>query len=78
MVQAMVDIPKEANQILNIVKARHNLKTKSAAIALVVRAYGANLLEPNLRPSYVEKLASLSLEKGIPFKDINGLKKLIE
>ncbi|MCX6801142.1 MAG: DUF2683 family protein [Candidatus Diapherotrites archaeon] len=78
MVQAMVDIPKEANQILNIVKARHNLKTKSDAISLVVKEYGANLLESNLRPDYLEKLANFEAEKGVAFKNIGGLKKLIE
>jgi len=35
MVNAMINISKQANQILNIVKARHNLKDKSAAIEFV-------------------------------------------
>jgi hypothetical protein len=78
MVQAMVEIPKEANQILNIVKARHNLKTKSEAISLVVIEYGSRLLEPELRPEYLEKLSKLNKEKGISFKSIGGLRKLIE
>ena len=36
MIQAMIEIPEEANQILNIVKARYNLRTKSEAIAKIV------------------------------------------
>ncbi len=78
MVQAMVEIPKEANQILNIVKARHNLKTKSEAISLVVIEYGSMLLEHKLRPEYLEKLSKLNKEKGIHFKNISELRKLIE
>ena len=40
MVQAMIDIPEKANHILNIVKARYNLKTKSEAIAKIVMEHG--------------------------------------
>lgn len=78
MVQAMIEIPEEANQILNIVKAKHNLKTKSDAISLVVIEYGSRLLEPELKPEYLEKLSKLEKEKGIPFKNIGELKKLIK
>ena len=56
MVQAMISITEEANQILNIVKAKHNLNDKSQAIDFVVKEYGKDLLEPRLRPEYVEKL----------------------
>ncbi|MFH1249197.1 MAG: DUF2683 family protein [archaeon] len=78
MVQAMIEIPKEANQILNIVKARYNLKTKSEAITKIVIECGANILEPELRPEYLEKLQLLEKEKGINFNNINQLRKIIE
>ena len=78
MVQAMVEIPDKANQILNIVKAKHNLKTKSEAISLVVMEYGSNLLEPQLKPEYLKKLSKLEKEKGVPFKSIGELRKLVE
>ena len=76
--QAMVDISNEANQVLNIVKARHNLRTKSEAISLVVLEYGSRLLEPELRPDYIVKLKSLGEEKGIPFRGISELRKMVE
>ena len=60
MVQAMIEIPKEANHILNIVKARYNLKTKSEAIAKIVLECGANIIEPELRPEYKIKLAKIT------------------
>lgn len=78
MVNAMIDISKQANQILNIVKARHNLKDKSDAIEYVTLAYGEDLLEPKLRPEYVNKLQRIKKEKGIRFKSIQELRKHIE
>jgi len=78
MVQAMIDISEEANHILNIVKARYNLKTKSEAIAKIVLECGGNMLEPGLRPEYLEKLQKLEKEKGIGFKNISELRRIIE
>ncbi len=78
MVQAMIDIPAEANQILNIVKARHNLRTKSEAITRIAIEYGTKMLEPEVKPVYLKKFDSLSAEKGIPFKNMAELRKLIE
>jgi len=78
MVQAMIEIPKEVNQILNIVKARYNLRTKSEAIARIVIECGGNILEPELRPEYLEKLKRIEKEKGISFKNIAELRKIIE
>ena len=74
----MIEIPKEVNQILNIVKAKHNLKTKSEAIARIVAEYGTQLLEPELRPEYVKKLEKIEKEKGLQFKNISELRKIIE
>ena len=74
----MIEIPEEANQILNIVKARYNLKTKSEAIAKIVIECGGSILEPELRPEYLEKLQKIEREKGIKFKNISELRKIIE
>ena len=74
----MIEIPEEANHILNIVKARYNLKTKSEAIAKIVIEFGANIIEPELRPEYLGKLKKLEKEKGISFKNLAELRKIIE
>ncbi|MBU4492046.1 MAG: DUF2683 family protein [Euryarchaeota archaeon] len=50
MVKAIVNISEKANKLLNIVKAKHGLRTKSEAINIVVSEYGKSLLEPELRP----------------------------
>jgi len=75
----MINIPKEANHILNIVKARDNLKTKSQAIAKIVINYGASILEPEIRPEYLDKLKRIEQEGySKTFSSIKELKKGIE
>ena len=77
MVQAMIDISKQTNQILNIVKAKHNLKDKSKAIERVVLDYGAGMLEPELRPEFIEKMKQIQHEPTVKIKDFKrhfGLK----
>ena len=69
MVQAMVNISKNANQILNIVKARHNLKDKSEAIERVVIEYGEDFLEPELRPEFIQKMKERQKEPTVKIKN---------
>ena len=69
MVQAMIQISKDANQVLNIVKAKFNLKDKSQAIERVVLDYGKNFLEPELRPEFIEKMKLRQQEKTIKIND---------
>ena len=78
MVNAMINISDQANQILNIVKARHNLKDKSEAIEYVAIEYGEDILEPELRPEFIEKLQRIKKQKGIKFKTIVELRKHIQ
>jgi len=78
MVQAMVNISEEANRVLNIVKAQYGLKDKSQAINIVVDVYEKQLLEPGLRLEYVKKLKRIEKEKGVPFRNIAELRKIIE
>ena len=78
MVQAMIDISENTNQVLNIVKARFNLKDKSEAIEKVVLDYGEEILEPELRPEFIEKIKRIEKEKGIRFRNMKELRALIE
>ena len=75
MVQAMVNISEGANQILNIVKARYNLKDKSEAIEKVVLSYGGQLLEPELRPEFIQKMEQISKEKTIKIGTLENFRK---
>ena len=69
MVQAMIDISNEANQILNIVKAKHNLRDKSKAIEKVILEYGTEMLEPELKPEFVDKMKKRQLEPTVKVAD---------
>jgi Protein of unknown function (DUF2683) len=77
MVQAVVDISEKANHILNIVKAKNKLRNKSEAINYIALEYAEEILEPELRPEFVDKMNSISKEKNIEvsnFKERYGLK----
>ena len=78
MVQALVEIDENTNRVLNVVKAKYGLKDKGEAIQVVVERYIEEENEPELRPEYLEKLKKLEKQKGIPFKNIAELRKVIE
>jgi len=78
MVQAIININERANRVLNIVKAKFGLKDKSEAINVAMKEYGEKLLEPEVRPEYIEKLKKIRKKKGIRFKNINELRAIIE
>jgi len=41
-------------------------------------AIDQEILEPKLRPRYIEKLNTLEKQKGIPFKNITELRKVVK
>jgi hypothetical protein len=75
MVQAIINIEDHTNRILNIIKAKFGLKDKSEAINLMAEKYEEELLEPELRPEYVEKLKKIRKGKYIQFKSVDELRK---
>ncbi len=77
MVKAIVDINEEANKILNIIKAKENLKDKSEALNLILMLYSKEILEPELRPEFIKELLKAQKEKTVKIDDWNdhfGLK----
>ena len=78
MVQAMIEIPDEANQILNIVKAKYNLRDKSEAINVMAEKYEENILEPELRPEYIRKARRIMKEKPIHIGSMENFRKRYE
>lgn len=78
MVQSIINVGENEDRILNIVKAKYGLKNKSQAISIVLNIYQDSFLEPELRPEFIAKLGRVEKEKGIPFKSINELRKIIE
>ena len=72
MVKAIININERANRVLNIVKAKHGLRNKSDAINKVVNEYGRSLLEPELRPEFIEKINKRQKEKTVKVADFNS------
>jgi len=79
MVQSIIDLGENDDRILNIVKAQHNLKNKSQAVQLVLRIYGENFLEPEIRSEFLEELMKIKKGKHSPaFNSVDDLRKHID
>lgn len=78
MVQAIVNIDEHANQILNIVKAKFGLKDKSEAINMMAEQYEEEVLEPELKPEYIEKAFKIHKQPSIKVGTIANLRKRYE
>jgi hypothetical protein len=70
-----VDILPQTNTVLNIVKAKNGFSTKSQTIDFVVKQFGEDLLEPELRPEYIEKMQRIAKEKHILVGSIDNFRK---
>lgn len=78
MVQAIVNIDEHANQVLNIVKAKFGLKDKSEAINMMAKQYENEILEPELKPKYIEKAFKIHSQHSIKVGTIANLRKRYE
>lgn len=75
MPKAVIDLSERANRIVNIVKAKEGLKGKSEAIERIVEAYEEHILDPGLRPEFVEDLQRV--RKG-PFRKVKNVGDLLK
>lgn len=77
--KALLDLPVDINQTLNIIKAKNNLKNKVEAISVVVRYYADLELAPELRPDFIKKIEkgdkNYKLGSGVKFNKISDVKK---
>jgi hypothetical protein len=76
MVQALVKLNGNINRVLNIVKAKYNLKDKGEAIEFVVNRYIELEGGPELRPEFIEKIEKIKKEKSIRVDDFAKRYKL--
>jgi len=74
MVKAIININENTNRLLNILKAKYGLKDKSEAIDKMAEEYEEEILEPELRPEYIEKINKI--KKHGKFKKYNSVKEL--
>ncbi|MFH1224987.1 MAG: DUF2683 family protein [Candidatus Diapherotrites archaeon] len=72
MPTAIVVLDDAANRVINMVKAKYCLRDKSAAINKMAEEYEEELLEPELKPEYIEKLRRIEKEKTVKIKDIDA------
>lgn len=77
MVQAIINIQNTTNKVLNIIKAKYELKDKSQAIDYMAKEYEELILEPQLKPDYIEKAKEIMKEKAKHIGSVDNLKKEI-
>lgn len=78
MVQAIININEHTNRLLNIVKAKYDLRDKSEAINIMAEKYEETILEPGLRPEYIERAKKIMKQKKIHVGSIKDLRKRYE
>ena len=71
MVQAMIQINDQTNRVLNIIKAKYGLRTKSEAIDAMAEEYEEKLLDLEVRPEFIKKLEKAKKGKFIEVRDVN-------
>jgi len=62
MPQALIIISENDNRVLNVVKAKYNLKDKSETIAFLISEYIADSDDYALRPEFVAKIRKIERE----------------
>ena len=78
MVQAIINIDEHTNRILNIIKAKYGLKDKSSAIDLMATQYEEDILEPELKPEYVEKAKKIMRQKPVDVRSVENLRTRLD
>ena len=74
MIKAIININESTNRLLNIIKAKYDLKDKSQAIDKMAEQYEEEVLEPELRPEYIDKIKKI--QKHGKFKKYASVKEL--
>ena len=72
MVQAIINIDDRTNKILSVIKAKYGLKDESAAIDFIVAEYEEEMLEPELKPEYIEKMQKIMKEEPIAWIPVHS------
>ena len=70
----VIKLSAHANRVVNAVKAREGLKTRSEAIEQIVVEYGDEILDLGFRPEFVEEL--LRISRG-PFRKVRLVDEIL-
>ena len=69
MTQALIKLNENINRVLNIVKAKYDLRDKSQTIEFIVKKYIEYEDEPELKPEFIKKINKIKKEKSIRVDD---------
>ena len=70
MVKALITLDNRSNRVLNIIKAKFGQRNKSEAIVWLIERYESELLEPELRPEFIERMGKRAKEPDVEVKDL--------
>jgi len=79
MVQAIINLGEKSDRVLSIIKGKFGFKNKSEAVNYVIEKFEEELLEPELRPEYIEKIRKIEKKgKFRKHKNLDALRRVIE
>ncbi|OIO25729.1 hypothetical protein COX85_02270 [Candidatus Micrarchaeota archaeon CG_4_10_14_0_2_um_filter_55_9] len=76
MTQVTVNLTKEQDRVVGIIKSAYGLSSKNKAIQLIIGEAAEGVLERELRPEFVEHV--LNLEKHGKFKKYSSFDRFWE
>ena len=71
MVQYIINISKEANKILNLIKAIYDLPNKSKAIEKLTEIFEKEILEKELKPEFIRRMKKIKKEKTVKINNVD-------
>ncbi|MBI2078541.1 MAG: DUF2683 family protein [Euryarchaeota archaeon] len=75
MPKAVINLSEHANRVVNVIKAKEGLRGKSEAIERIVQEFEEHVLDPALRPAFVEDLQRV--RKG-SFRKVTNLGEVLK
>ena len=78
MVQAIINLETRQERVVNTIKGKYGFKNKSEAVNFIVEQYEDRILEPELKPEYLERLDGIQKNNYSAFKDISELRRLLK
>ena len=79
MAQAVIDLGEYEDRVLTIVKGKFGFKNKSDAVNFIISKYEEELLEPEFRPEFVQKIKAIDKKgKFTNYKTLSKLRSEIE
>lgn len=73
MPKAVIDLSEHANRIVNVVKARDGMKSKSEALERIVEDYEEYILDPALKPDFQVDLQRIQQGQFEAVEDLGDL-----